>query len=60
MPLDKLPQDKIAKIVEEALWHFHEERYRLYAWCIMPNHVHVVLQPIAHNLSDILIGVVIG
>jgi REP element-mobilizing transposase RayT len=32
----------IAKVVANALKHFDTERYRLYAWCVMPNHVHVV------------------
>jgi alanyl-tRNA synthetase len=28
-----------------ALKHFDGDRYRLYAWCVMPNHVHVVFRP---------------
>jgi REP element-mobilizing transposase RayT len=32
----------IAEEVANALRHFDEKRYRLFAWCIMPNHVHVV------------------
>ena len=32
----------IAEEVAQALRHFDEKRYRLFAWCIMPNHVHVV------------------
>jgi REP element-mobilizing transposase RayT len=32
----------IADEVANALRHFDEKRYRLFAWCIMPNHVHVV------------------
>lgn len=34
-----------AGIVEKALLHFNGERYRLEAWCVMPNHVHVVVRP---------------
>ena len=30
--------------MESALFHFDSKRYRLLAWCIMPNHVHVVLE----------------
>lgn len=26
----------------DALSYFEEKRYRLFAWCVMPNHVHVV------------------
>ena len=32
----------IAQVVDDALRHFDNRRYRLFAWCIMPNHVHVV------------------
>lgn len=34
---------RIAKIVEEALLHFHGGHYELLAWCVMPNHVHVLV-----------------
>ena len=45
----------VAEIVQNALLHFEGERYRLHAWCIMPNHVHLVVQPLAeHQLKDIL------
>jgi len=33
----------IAGIVQNALLYFDNQRYRLYAWVIMPNHVHVML-----------------
>ena len=41
-----LKQAKIARVVEQALNQFNGKRYRLLAWCIMPNHVHVVVQPL--------------
>lgn len=34
----------IASIVEGGLLQFDSERYRLVDWCIMPNHVHVLVQ----------------
>ncbi len=34
---------RIAKLTEETLLHFHNERYELLAWCVMPNHVHVLV-----------------
>ena len=44
----------VAEIVADTFMHFHKKRYRLYAWCIMPNHIHVVVQPFAsYTLSDI-------
>lgn len=34
---------EIAQIAEDALLHFHNDRYELLAWCVMPNHVHVLV-----------------
>ena len=48
-------QDAIAQIVSNALRHFDEHRYRLRVWCVMPNHVHAVVQPCpGHGLPSIL------
>ncbi len=33
---------RIADIVAGALVHFDQSRYLLFAWSVMPNHVHVV------------------
>ena len=38
-----LRDPRIAKITENAMLHFHNERYELLAWCVMPNHVHVLV-----------------
>jgi len=35
----------VARVVQETLLKFDGERYRLLAWCIMPNHVHVLIEP---------------
>ena len=44
-----------ANIVQDALLHFDGDRYRLLAWVVMPNHVHVLTQPLpGHGLADIL------
>jgi Rad3-related DNA helicase/REP element-mobilizing transposase RayT len=40
-----LKQEPIATIVRNALKHFDGKKYKLIAWTIMPNHVHVVLSP---------------
>lgn len=46
---------EIADVVAGALKHFDGERYRLLAWCVMPNHVHVVVRPNpGHELERIL------
>jgi len=34
---------QIAQLCEEALLFFHHRRYELLAWCVMPNHVHVLV-----------------
>ena len=44
-----LKEPAIAQLVEDAILHFDGQRYRLIAWCIMPNHVHVVVEPIDGN-----------
>jgi REP element-mobilizing transposase RayT len=45
----------IAEIVRQALHHFDDKRYRLFSWCIMPNHVHVVARLFPGNsLSPVL------
>ena len=38
-----LRNPRIAKLSEETLRFFHNERYELLAWCVMPNHVHVLV-----------------
>ena len=39
-----LRRPAIARIVEDALLYFDGERYRSLNWCIMPNHVHWLLE----------------
>jgi REP element-mobilizing transposase RayT len=34
----------IADAVRRTLLYFDDKRYRLFGWCVMPNHVHVVLR----------------
>ena len=40
-----LRHPEVARYVQNGFLHFHGERYHLHAWCIMPNHVHVLVQP---------------
>ncbi len=48
-------EDRNAKVVANALAFFDSTRYRLHAWCVMPNHVHVVIEPMGkYDLSKIL------
>jgi len=47
--------DRIAQLVDGALRRFDRERYCLLAWCVMPNHVHAVIQPFdGHDLPSIV------
>lgn len=41
-----LREPEIAAIVQNAFLYFDSQRYRLLAWTVMPNHAHVLLQPI--------------
>lgn len=48
-----IPQ--IARAVEETMLRFDGERYALIAWCVMPNHVHALIEMRAgHRLDRIL------
>ncbi|MEQ1755479.1 MAG: transposase [Micropepsaceae bacterium] len=50
-----LADARVAASVETALLHFDGQRYRLHAWCVMPNHIHVLVTPQGTNtLSKIL------
>ena len=39
-----LRKPEVAKIVQDALIKGHDADYQLIAWCIMPNHVHVLIR----------------
>ncbi len=50
-----LAKPEVAAMMAKTLQHFHGQRYYLHSWCVMPNHVHVVVTPLAeHTLSSIL------
>lgn len=40
-----LKDPRAAAIVQENLDFFDGERYQVHAWCMMPNHVHVLVEP---------------
>ena len=44
-----LKQPAIAQIVAQTLQHLDGTRYLLHAWCIMPNHVHVVFTVVSQE-----------
>ncbi len=50
-----LARPEVAEIVLRALTYHADSRYTLHEYVFMPNHVHVLLTPLAdHALSDIL------
>ena len=50
-----LRKPAVASLVQDALLFFDKDRYRLLAWCLMPNHVHVVIEiPGQSSLGNIV------
>jgi len=50
-----LAQPPVAEIVENVLLHFDSSRYRLFAWCVMPTHVHVLAEQLeGYPLSQVI------
>ena len=51
-----LRRSEVAALVLENLLHFDGQRYRLLAWVVMPNHVHVLIETLQTPLAEILHG----
>jgi REP element-mobilizing transposase RayT len=50
-----LKDERIATLVQNSFLYFDGERYRLSAWVVMPNHIHLLLTPIGeYTLSSIM------
>jgi REP element-mobilizing transposase RayT len=50
-----LRNPKVAEIVQRALFFHDRAKYRLSAWVIMPNHVHLLCTPLSgHSLAEIM------
>jgi putative transposase len=49
-----LRRPAVARLVENALRFFDGDRYRLRAWAVMPNHVHVLLDVWQTPLAELL------
>lgn len=50
-----LKRSDIAEMVEENLLRFEGVKYNLYAWVIMPNHIHLLLMPMkGFKLAEIV------
>ncbi len=50
-----LAHPEVARYVQNTFLHYHGERYQLHAWCVMPNHVHVLIKPLT-DLAAIIQG----
>ena len=46
-----LKEPEVREIVKEAIHHRDGELYNLLAYCIMPNHVHMLFEPIVNDVS---------
>lgn len=46
----------LAQLVADAFRHFDGERYRLLAWVVMPNHVHVLFEQTVTPLGETIGG----
>ncbi len=44
-----LADDRIARIIIDSLFLMNGERYILFCFCIMPNHVHTLFKPLQKN-----------
>ncbi len=40
-----LARPECAEVVQRTLLHFNSQRYELVSWCVMPNHVHLLVAP---------------
>jgi len=54
-----LKNKQIAKTVAEAIHYLDNKKYELYCYCIMPNHVHLIIKPLRkgesyYSISEIL------
>ncbi len=48
-----LANPKMATVMQNTLLYYDNKNYKLIAWCIMPNHVHVLIEPYI-TLSEIV------
>ena len=47
--------DRVAQIVKDTLFYYDGKKYKIIAWCIMPNHVHILIEVFnGFSLSEII------
>ena len=50
-----LKRAEIAEIAADSIKHFNGQRYDILAWCVMPNHVHVVFRAKNRNKLEYIV-----
>ena len=51
-----LKNETAAQIVKDSLEYYNGQQYLLHAWCIMPNHVHTVYEPLGNTPQRTILG----
>lgn len=51
-----LADPRVAIMIKDNLWHHNGTKYSRLAYCIIPKHVHVVLQPFETVCESIVVG----
>ncbi|HSH99945.1 MAG TPA: transposase [Reyranella sp.] len=51
-----LRSEPIARLVEDAFLHFDGRSYRLHAWTVMPNHVHVLFTVLPEHPMGMIVS----
>lgn len=46
-----ISQEPYLSIIKQAIHHYAEKRYELYAFCTMPNHVHLIVKPVLKDIN---------
>jgi len=50
-----LSDKRIATLVQNSILHLDGKKYRLIAWVLMPNHLHILIQTLpGHSVSEIM------
>ncbi len=49
-----LRDPRLAELTANAFKHFDGQRYRLIAWCVMPNHAHVLFETTTTPMGEII------
>jgi len=47
-----LTEPKIAAVVMQSIHKMANKQYKLYCFCIMPNHIHILIQPLVKNKDN--------